>query len=78
MTKSEIKKTISIYGEYITLGQFLKIIDIVNSGGMVKHFLEVQTVYVNQEKENRRGRKIRPGDQVTISEIGSWTIEGKG
>ncbi len=31
--------TISIHGEYITLAQFLKITDLIGSGGQAKAFL---------------------------------------
>jgi len=71
------EKKIGIYGEYITLAQFLKITDCVNSGGMVKHFLETQSVFINGEIEKRRGRKLRQNDKVFISSIGHWIIEGK-
>lgn len=49
---------IKINIEYITLGQFLKIANIISSGGAAKFFLAENEVYVNQELENRRGRKL--------------------
>lgn len=49
---------IKITTEYITLGQFLKIADIISSGGAAKFFLAENEVYVNGELENRRGRKL--------------------
>lgn len=52
--------------EYITLGQLLKAADIVSSGGEVKPFLAEGGITVNGEDENRRGRKLRPGDQVVF------------
>ncbi len=57
---------IQIYTPYITLGQLLKMVDIVSSGGEVKGFLENERVLVNGEPEQRRGRKLYPGDQITI------------
>ena len=65
---------ISITSEYITLGQFLKYADIVSSGGMVRHMLEEYTIYVNDVKENRRGKKLYPGDKVLIKNIGEYRI----
>jgi ribosome-associated protein len=61
-------KEIAIVGEYITLGQLLKFARIVEEGGMAKSYLASHEVLVNQEKENRRGRKLRPGDVVSLAE----------
>ena len=52
--------------EYITLQSLLQITDIVSTGGMVKVFLMEEEVRVNGEIENRRGRKLYPGDQVEV------------
>lgn len=49
---------IKINTEYITLGQFLKIADIISSGGQAKFFLAENEVLVNGEVDNRRGRKL--------------------
>lgn len=57
---------ISITSEYITLGQFLKFSDIIQSGGEAKSFLASHKVMVNGEEDNRRGRKLRDGDEVII------------
>lgn len=57
---------IEIRDEYITLGQLLKIADVVSTGGEVKPFLATHTVYVNNEEDNRRGRKLRVGDRIRI------------
>jgi len=59
-------KKISIHTEYITLGQMLKHINLVSSGGEVKYFLANNNVIINDEKDDRRGRKIYPGDRVTV------------
>lgn len=53
---------------YITLGQFLKWLNMFESGGMIKHFLRDVGVLVNGELENRRGRKLYEGDVVTIDD----------
>lgn len=59
-------KEIKIYTEYVTLGQFLKIADIIQTGGEAKFFLSENVVYVNDEEDNRRGRKLRNGDVVLV------------
>lgn len=63
-----------ITSEYITLGQFLKFENLIESGGSVKLFLEDIPVYVNSERDNRRGRKLYPGDRVVIEEFGEFNI----
>ena len=63
-------------GEYITLGQFLKFARIIDEGGMAKGYLASHKVLVNQETENRRGRKLRPGDVVVLDE-GTYKIVSK-
>lgn len=67
-------KEIGIETEFITLGQLLKITDTISSGGMAKWFLGEHEVYVNGELENRRGRKLRPQDTVSIPEVGEFKI----
>lgn len=51
---------------YVTLGQFLKLANIIQSGGEAKSFLLNNTVLVNNEEDNRRGRKLKDGDIVII------------
>lgn len=64
---------IYIHSEYITLGQFLKLTNLFDSGGMIKHYLQEQGVLVNNEKEHRRGRKLYEKDIVEV-EGHSFTI----
>ncbi|MBM7693579.1 S4 domain protein YaaA [Peribacillus deserti] len=68
-------KQISIDTEYITLGQFLKLADIIQSGGMAKWFLSEHEVFINNEPDTRRGRKLRDGDQVDIPGQGKYLIK---
>ena len=58
------ERVIEITTEYVTLGQVLKISDIIQSGGMAKWYLSEYFVYVNDEEEQRRGRKLREGDVI--------------
>jgi len=70
-------KTIGISTEYITLGQFLKLADCIGTGGEAKFFLQEAEVLVNGEPDNRRGRKLRPGDVVDVSGCGKFTVATK-
>lgn len=70
----EIKK-VAIKTEYITLGQFLKFVGIVPFGSMEKDYLATNKVLVNDEDENRRGKKLRPGDTIKLNE-GEFEITG--
>lgn len=63
------RKIISITSDYITLGQLLKFAKIVGQGGEEKIYIQSHPVRVNGESENRRGRKLRPGDVVTLEEV---------
>ncbi|KUP31458.1 ribosome maturation protein RlbA [Bacillus halotolerans] len=65
---------ISIDTEMITLGQFLKLADVIQSGGMAKWFLSEHKVLVNNEPDNRRGRKLYVGDVVEIEGFGSFQV----
>ncbi len=64
-----MSKTIKIKTEYITLGQFLKYINIIDSGAHAKMYLLDNKVYVNDELENRRGRKLYPDYHVLVEGI---------
>lgn len=58
---------IFITSEYITLGQLVKILNLVSTGGEEKYFLSSNRILVNGEDENRRGKKLRVGDKVNIA-----------
>ena len=51
---------------YITLNVLLKITDIISTGGQAKWYLQENEVLVNDELENRRGRKLYPGDVIKV------------
>lgn len=53
-----------IVGEYVTLGQFLKEISEIPSGGAAKWYLQDYPVVIDDQMETRRGRKIYP--QMTV------------
>ncbi|MEM8612902.1 MAG: RNA-binding S4 domain-containing protein [Cyanobacteria bacterium P01_H01_bin.105] len=52
---------------FIKLSQFLKLNDLVQSGGEAKHLIQTGHVLVNNEVELRRGRKLYSGDRVTFA-----------
>ncbi len=57
---------VMITGDYITLGQFLKLKSIISYGGEAKFFLSQNKVYVNDALENRRGRKLYENDTIKV------------
>ena len=60
-------KKVEIYTEYIKLEQFIKLADVVSTGGEAKLFLLTNEIFVNDEVENRRGRKLYKGDVVKVN-----------
>lgn len=58
--------TISISTEFIKLDAFLKYASAVCSGGEAKIRIAEGDVLVNGEVCTMRGKKIRPGDTVTL------------
>ena len=65
---------IKIDTEFITLGQLLKMTDWISSGGEAKFAVKELKITVNGEEEDRRGRKLYPGDQISIEDK-RYTIE---
>lgn len=61
-------KTVEITTEYITLGQFLKFTGIIRSGALAKEYLVANEVFVNDEKEDRRGRKLYKGYIILVNQ----------
>lgn len=63
------ERQIRITTPYVTLGQFLKLADIIDSGGQAKAFLRERGLHVNDVYEQRRGRKLYPGDLIVYQNI---------
>lgn len=59
-------ENVFIQTDYITLGQFIKLAGIIDTGGQAKEYLTGANIAVNDVKENRRGRKLYPNDVVVI------------
>lgn len=62
-----MSKVIKLKTTYIELGQFLKLINLISTGGHAKSYLAENDVLVNGVVEKRRGRKLYTGDTVAIS-----------
>lgn len=60
--------TIMIKDDFIKLGQALKLAGLVSSGVEAKILITEGEVKVNGEVDTRRGRKLYPGDEVTLGE----------
>lgn len=62
------KETVTISTEFIKLDALLKYAGFVNSGGEAKSLIQEGHVLVNGEVCTMRGKKLRPGDTVTLGE----------
>lgn len=60
-------QSFKIKDEYIKLGQLLKAVNLVSSGLEAKDVILAGEVLVNGEVDQRRGRKLYPGDIVSCS-----------
>ncbi len=63
-----------IHSEYIKLDTFMKLSNCVSTGGMAKALLQEGLVFVNGEQEERRGRKLYPGDIVKVADEGTFEV----
>ena len=59
-----------LFDDYITLQALLKETGIIQSGGAIKTFLNEYPVLFNGEPENRRGKKLRVNDRISLPEQG--------
>lgn len=59
---------ITINTEFIKLDQFLKWTGLVDSGVDAKYFIQEGLVFVNGEKELRRGKKLYNGDKIKFQD----------
>jgi ribosome-associated protein len=59
----------------ITLGQFLKVAQLASTGGEGKILITQGAVRVNGELEERRGRKLVPGDVVQVGDLAAQVVE---
>ena len=59
-------RDVGIYSDMIRLGQFLKLADLIDTGGEAKIVIAAGDVTVNGEVDTRRGRQLHPGDVVEV------------
>ena len=59
-----------LFDDYITLQALLKETGIIQSGGAIKSFLSEYPVLFNGEPENRRGKKLRVNDRISLPDQG--------
>ncbi len=60
------RERVVIKESYITLSRLLKAVDIIATGGEAKWFLMENDVFLNGERETRRGKKLYPGDIIEV------------
>lgn len=68
MTNETAPVDVSIGGDGIRLGQFMKFAGLLDSGGDVKEAIIDGFVMVNGEVDRRRGRQLVVGDVVAFAE----------
>lgn len=61
------KNSIKITTEFIKLDALLKFASLVGSGGEAKMLIQNGEVLVNGEICTMRGKKIRPGDVISLN-----------
>ncbi|GAA2611186.1 RNA-binding S4 domain-containing protein [Paractinoplanes durhamensis] len=59
-------RDVEIDSDMIRLGQFLKLADLIDTGGEAKIVIAAGDVSVNGEVDTRRGRQLHPGDVVEV------------
>jgi ribosome-associated protein len=59
-------RDVTIDSDMIRLGQFLKLADLIDTGGEAKIMIASGDVTVNGEVDTRRGRQLHPGDVVVV------------
>lgn len=70
------EEKVAIRSEFIKLDSFLKYAGVTETGGQAKELVLAGQVSVNGQPCTQRGKKLRPGDQVTL-EGWSLTLTGE-
>ena len=60
---------VNIDTEFIKLDQLLKFVGIAETGGHAKEIVLEGVVYVNDKQCLMRGKKIYPGDTVSLDDV---------
>lgn len=70
-------KEIEIYGDYIQLDQFLKKENIISSGGETGDFIKKHEIFLNGSIIQKKRKKIRLGDEISLDGEVYRIIEAK-
>ncbi|TKA58911.1 hypothetical protein MBOVa_7250 [Mycoplasmopsis bovis 8790] len=62
-----MKPEIYIKNDFITIGQLLKKIGLIQTGGGAKFYLENNKVLINNKKPEGRNTKVKNGDLLIIN-----------
>jgi len=60
-------RDVPILGRMIRLGQLLKLAGTIESGSDARTLLASETVLINGEPDERRGRQLHHGDVVSVA-----------
>ncbi len=69
-----MSEQIEIDSAYIKLDSLLKLANLVMSGGEAKQVIQDGLVTVNGQVEERRGRKLYPGDTVALADSATVVV----
>lgn len=75
VTRKTAEETVVIHTEFIKLQDFLKFCNAVETGGEAKLLIQDGQALVNGEVCTMRGKKLRPGDRVTLDGR-TWKVGG--
>lgn len=67
----------AIHTEFIRLDTLLKLAMVTPTGGQAKEKIQAGEVFVNGECCFQRGKKLRPGDCVTLGEQAITVVAGE-
>jgi len=59
---------VKIKTEYIKLDQFIKFIGVAENGAHAKEIILYENIYVNDELEKKRGKKLYKKDIISIKD----------
>lgn len=66
MNKKHIE--ILVRTDYVCLGQFLKLANLISTGGEAKEYLSRHKILIDNIEDNRRGRKLFPGSVIEVQD----------
>lgn len=59
---------VQIFGEFIKLGQLIKKLNIIDTGGQAKHFIETHDIVIKGRENLKRNSKIWVGTTIWIDD----------